>query len=146
VGVWGGETVKITQNLVTQTFQCRNGTSGLYHDLDDVKRIQEVLQNNLGVFLSESEVIDFWHHRSSAWDGSWLSIMGGEKEILEWFQKFIEFIGVEIDEEEEEKPTSSFRITDPNIIRELDSLTPEQVEKLNGFLEDGLKELREKQK
>ena len=93
--------MKINQDLVTQTFQCRNGTSGLYHDPDDVKFIQEVLQKNLGVFVSESEVIDFWHHRSQEWDGSWLSIMGGEKEILEWFPKFLQHVGVEIDEEDE---------------------------------------------
>jgi hypothetical protein len=92
--------MKITQSLVTQTFQCRNGTSGLYYDLDDVKFIQDVLQNNLGVFLSETEIIDFWHWRSNEWDGSWLSIVGGEKEILEFFPKFIQHIGVEIDEEE----------------------------------------------
>ena len=92
--------MKITQSLVTRTFQCRNGTSGLYYDLDDVKFIQDVLKNNLGVFLSESEIIDFWHWRSNEWDGSWLSIMGDEKEILEFFPKFIQHIGVEIDEEE----------------------------------------------
>lgn len=93
--------MKINQKLVTQTFQCRNGTSGLYHDLDDVKVIQEVLQRNHGVFLSESEVIDFWRWRSNEWDGSWLSIMGGEKEILEFFIEFIQHVGVEIEEDEE---------------------------------------------
>ena len=104
--------MKINQDIVTKTFQCRNGTSGLYHDPGDVKWIQEVLQKNLGVFVSESEVIDFWHWRSNEWDGSWwhwrsnewdgswLSIMGGEKEILEWFPKFLQHVGVEIDEEE----------------------------------------------
>ena len=94
--------MKINQDLVTKTFQCRNGTSGLYHDLDDVKRIQEVLQRNLGVFISESEVIDFWHWRSGEWDSSFLSInYHDDVEILEWFQKFIQFIGVETDEDEE---------------------------------------------
>jgi hypothetical protein len=38
----------------------------------------------------------------------------------------------------------SFPIDDPNIVRELDSLTPEQVKKLNELLAEGLKELREK--
>ena len=38
----------------------------------------------------------------------------------------------------------SFPITSPNIVRELDSLTPEQVEKLNELLVEGLKELKEK--
>lgn len=93
--------MKINQDLVTKTFQCRNGTSGLYHDPGDVKWIQEVLQKNLGVFVSESEVIDFWHWRSNEWDGSWLSIMGGEKEILEWFPKFLQHVGVEIDEDDD---------------------------------------------
>jgi len=93
--------MKINQDLVTKTFQCRNGTSGLYHDMNDVKFIQEVLQRNLGVFVSESEVIDFWHHRSQEWDGSWLSIMGGEKEILEFFSEFLQHVGVEIDEEDD---------------------------------------------
>lgn len=47
--------MKINQSLVTQTFQCRNGTSGFYHNLDDVKVIQDVLQRNLGVFGSTNQ-------------------------------------------------------------------------------------------
>ena len=97
--------MKINQDLVTKTFQCRNGTSGLYHDPNDVKFIQEVLQRNLDVFVSESEVIDFWHWRSNEWDSSFLSIKHHDGvEILEWFPEFLQHIGVEIDEEEEEKP------------------------------------------
>ena len=46
----------------------------------------------------------------------------------------------------EEPKNFSFPITDTNIIKELDSLTPEQVEELNRILEEGLKELREKNK
>ena len=42
------------------------------------------------------------------------------------------------------KDEHSFPITDPAIIKKLDSLTPEQMEKLNLLLEDGMKELREK--
>ena len=45
---------------------------------------------------------------------------------------------------QEEPKNFSFTITDTSIIKELDSLTPEQVEKLNQILEEGLKELREK--
>ena len=45
---------------------------------------------------------------------------------------------------QEEPKNFSFPITDPNTIRELDSLTPEQMEKLNKLLEEGMKELREK--
>lgn len=103
--------MKINQDLVTKTFQCRNGTSGLYHDPGDVKFIQEVLQKNLGVFVSESEVIDFWHWRSNEWDASFLSInYHDDVEILEWFQKFIEFAGVEHDEEEENISESPPRV------------------------------------
>lgn len=95
--------MKINQELVTQTFQCRNGTAGLYHELEDVHRIQEVLHRNRGIFVSESEVIDFWHHRSQEWDSSWLSVpYHDDVEILEWFDNFIKFIGVETDEEKEE--------------------------------------------
>jgi len=93
--------MKIDQSLVTQTFQCRNGTSGLYHDLEDVHRIQDVLKRELGVTISESEGIDFWHWRSNEWDSSFLSVHD-DSEILEWFQKFIQFVGVETDENEEE--------------------------------------------
>jgi len=95
--------MKINQDLVTKTFQCRNGTSGLYHDPGDVKFIQEVLQKNLGVFVSESEVIDFWIWRSNEWDSSFLSInYHDDNEILDWFQKFIQFVGVEPDEDYED--------------------------------------------
>jgi hypothetical protein len=88
--------MKINQELVTQTFQCRNGTSGLYHDLEDVHRIQEVLKRELGVTISESEGIDFWHWRSNEWDSSFLFVHD-DSEILEWFQEFIQFVGVEPD-------------------------------------------------
>ena len=32
--------MKINQDLVTKTFQCRNGTSGLYHDPGDVVGVE----------------------------------------------------------------------------------------------------------
>jgi hypothetical protein len=83
--------MKVNQFLVTKTFQIRNGTSGLYNDPNDVKRIQEVLQKNYGVFISESEAIDFWKYRCNEWDSSWMS-PHNEGEILDWFQKFIEFV------------------------------------------------------
>ena len=103
--------MKINQDLVTKTFQCRNGTSGLYHDPGDVKRIQEVLKRELGVTISESEVIDFWHWRSNEWDSSFLSIKHHDDvEILEWFQKFIQFVGVEPDEDEENIPQPPPRV------------------------------------
>jgi hypothetical protein len=72
--------MKINQELVTQTFQCRNGTSGLYHDLEDVHRIQEVLKEEHGIFISESEAIDFWHWRSNEWDSSWLSGISSDED------------------------------------------------------------------
>jgi hypothetical protein len=95
--------MKINQSLVTKTFQCRNGTMGSYYDLDDVHCIKDVLTKNLGISISESEVIDFWVWRSNEWDSSWLSHISSD-EILEFFQKFIKFVGVETDEEEEDIP------------------------------------------
>lgn len=93
--------MKIDQSLVTRTFQCRNGTSGLYHDLVDVHTIQEALKKHHGVAISESEAIDFWHWRSNEWDSSFLSVHD-DSEILEWFGKFLKFVGVETDGDEEE--------------------------------------------
>jgi len=93
--------VKIDQSLVTRTFNVRLQNAGMYHNLKDVHRIQDVLKRELGVTISESEAIDFWLHRSNEWDSSWLSV-GNDSEILEWFQKFIKFIGVEPDDDEEE--------------------------------------------
>jgi len=43
-----------------------------------------------------------------------------------------------------DKPTPSFPITDPVTIRNLDFLTPEQMEKLNQILEEEMEELRKK--
>lgn len=93
--------MKIDQSLVTRTFNVRLQNAGMYHNLKDVHRIQDVLKRELGVTISESEAIDFWLHRSNEWDSSWLSV-GNDSEILEWFQKFIKFIGVEPDDDEEE--------------------------------------------
>jgi len=78
----------------------------MYYDLDDVHRIQDALKRELGVTVSESEAIDFWCWRSNEWDSSWLS-NGDDHEILEFFQKFIKFVGVEThdDEEEYSEPT-----------------------------------------
>ena len=45
----------------------------------------------------------------------------------------------------DDKPkTVSFPITDPEIIKRLDSLSPEEMERLQVVLEEGLQELREK--
>jgi hypothetical protein len=75
----------------------------MYYDLEDVHRIQEVLKEEHGIFISESEAIDFWKWRSEEWDSSFLS-SGNDSEILEWFQKFIQFVGVEPDEDDENIP------------------------------------------
>lgn len=93
--------MKIDQSLVTRTFQCRNGTSGLYHDLEDVWRIQRALRDGHGISISESEAIDFWHWRSNEWDSSFLSVRSDD-EILEWFTKFIKFVGVDTEEDSPE--------------------------------------------
>ena len=60
----------------------------------------------------------------------------------EWKEELRKFKGEK--QMSEEPKNFSFPITDTSIIKELDSLTPEQVEKLNQILEEGLKELREK--
>ena len=67
----------------------------------------------------------------------------GRKWEMEWKEEMRKFKG---EKQMSEEPKSfSFPITDTNIIKELDSLTPKQVEELNRILEEGLKELREKQ-
>lgn len=107
--------MKINQELVTQTFQVRNGTSGMYHDLDDVHRIQESLARELGVTISESEAIDFWRWRCSEWDGSWFGIDPShtpDKDILDWFQQFIKFVGVETDEDSEDYSGDNVEVMD----------------------------------
>lgn len=71
--------------------------------------------------------------------------------IVQWcticgsFKKNYKIVRPQIVKKKQEEPKSfSFPITDTNIIKELDSLTQEQVEELNRILEEGLKELREK--
>lgn len=97
--------MKINQSLVTQAFQCRNNTSGVYHELEDVHHIQDVLKRELGVTISESESIDFWHWRCNEWDGSWFGIDSShtnDSDIIVWFQEFIKFVGVKDDEDTED--------------------------------------------
>jgi len=62
-----------------------------------------VLKRELGVTISAPEAIDFWKWRSDEWDSSFLSVHD-DSEILEWFRKFIHFIGVEQDDDEENIP------------------------------------------
>ena len=93
--------MKITQELATRAFTARNGTCGYYWCEEDVKRIQDVLREKLGIFISQSEGIDFWRWRSSEWDSSFLSV-GSDDEILEWFTKFIQFTGVDTEEDSPE--------------------------------------------
>jgi hypothetical protein len=97
--------MKINQSLVTQTFQCRNNTSGLYHELKEAHHIQDVLKRGLGVTISESESIDFWHWRCNECDGSWFGIDSShtnDSDIIEWFQEFIKFVGVKDDKDAED--------------------------------------------
>jgi hypothetical protein len=94
--------MKIDQELVTKTFQCRNGTIGCYNDIDDVHIIQDVLKSELGVIISESESIDFWRWRCEQWDGSWFGVNSSDtSEITEFFKDFIKFVGVEPNEDNE---------------------------------------------
>jgi hypothetical protein len=140
--------MKINQELVTQTFQCRNGTSGMYHDLEDVHRIQEVLKEEHGIFISESEAIDFWHWRSNEWDSSWLSHISSD-EILEFFQKFIKFVGVETHDDEENISEPPPKVGVKVVVKDADGqpweieLEPEYHSQLIGEIESQIPEKSE---
>ena len=97
--------MKINQELVTQTFNVRLQNAGIYYEQDDVDHIKTVVHQLFGVTLSNSETIDFWKWRCNEWDGSWFGV-DPERDsdlIQEYFQKFIEFVGVEPDEDEDEE-------------------------------------------
>lgn len=83
----------ITQEIVNETFRVRNNTCGLYCCYDDIDLIQKTLFDKFQIVISFAEVIDFWRWRSEQYDASWLAVMS-EEEILEWFNKFIIYVGV----------------------------------------------------
>lgn len=95
--------MKINQDIVDRTFMVRNGTCGSYYEQDDVDRIKEVLLQKFGVSVSNSEAIDFWIWRCNEWDGSWFGVdpQRDSDLIEEYFQKFIEHVGIESDDEDE---------------------------------------------
>lgn len=96
--------MKIDQELVDRAFMVRNGTCGSYYKEDDVARIKEVILRKFGVSLSTSETIDFWKWRCEEWDGSWFGV-NVEREgdlIEEYFHKFIQFTGVDTEEDSPE--------------------------------------------
>jgi len=98
--------MKINQDLVTQTFNVRLQNAGIYYEQEDVDHIKSVVHQLFGVTLSNSEAIDFWTWRCNEWDGSWFGV-DPERDsdlIQEYFQKFIEFVGVEPDEDDENIP------------------------------------------
>jgi hypothetical protein len=113
--------MKITQELVTRAFMVRNGTSGYYWSKDGMKRIREVLHENYGIFISESEAIDFWKWRSQEWDSSFLSV-GGDDEILDFFRRFVKFFGVETDEEKEEYSEPNQRVGVKVVVKDADGV------------------------
>lgn len=55
---------------------------------------------------------DFWHWRSNEWDGSWFGVDPKRDSdlIQEYFQKFIKFVGVETDDDEEEYSEPPLRV------------------------------------
>ena len=68
-------------------------------------------------------MIDFWHWRSNEWDSSFLSInYHDDVEILEWFQKFIQFVGVEPDEDEENIPQPPPRVGVKVVVKDGDGI------------------------
>jgi len=122
--------MKINQSLVTKTFQCRNGTMGSYYDLDDVHCIKDVLTKNLGISISESEVIDFWKWRCEEWDGSWFGVDPSHtdvSDIQDWFEEFIKFVGVETDEDEENISEPPLRVGVKVVVKDVDG-SPWEVE------------------
>jgi len=98
--------MKINQELVTQTFNVRLQNSGIYYEQDDVDHIKSEVHRLFGVTLSNSEAIDFWKWRCNEWDGSWFGVDPKRDSdlIQEYFQKFIEFVGVEPDDDDENIP------------------------------------------
>ena len=104
--------MKINQELVTRTFNVRLQNSGIYYEQDDVDHIKTVVHRLFGVTLSNSEAIDFWVWRCNEWDGSWFGVDPKRDAdlIQEYFQKFIKFVGVETDDDEEEYSEPSPKI------------------------------------
>jgi len=104
--------MKINQELVTRTFNVRLQNSGIYYEQDDVDHIKTVVHRLFGVTLSNSEAIDFWVWRCNEWDGSWFGVdpKRDSNLIQEYFQKFIQFVGVEPDDDEEEYSEPSPKI------------------------------------
>ena len=124
VGTRGEAAMKITQDLVTQAFMARNGTTGYYSCKDDVKRIQEVLHKNHGIFISESEAIDFWRWRCQEWDGSWFGVdVERDADLIEeYFQGFLKFVGVETDEDNEDYSGPNQRVGVKVIVKDVDGV------------------------
>ena len=104
--------MKINQELVTQTFNVRLQNAGIYYEQDDVDHIKSEVHRLFGVTLSNSEAIDFWVWRCNEWDGSWFGVDPKRDAdlIQEYFQKFIKFVGVETDDDEEEYSEPSPKI------------------------------------
>ena len=96
--------MKIDQSLVTKTFNFRLQNAGIYYEQEDVDHIKSVVHQLFGVTLSNSEAIDFWIWRCNEWDGSWFGVDPNRDAdlIQEYFQKFIQFVGVETHDDDEE--------------------------------------------
>ena len=121
--------MKIDQDIVDRTFMVRNGTCGSYFKGDDVARIRDVLLSSFGVSLSTSEIVDFWKWRCEEWDGSWFGV-NGERDrplIEEYFQKFIQFVGVEQDEDSPEYSPPILRTGVKVVVKDADGV-PWEVE------------------
>lgn len=131
--------MKIDQGIVDQTFMVRNGTCGFFYDQEDVERIKSAIQGSLGVSLSNSEVIDFWRWRSSEWDSGWVTTHG-DLDTQEWFQKFIQFVGVEPSEDEEDSSEPPPKSTVKVVVKDAED-EPWEVELDAGYHADLLREL-----
>ena len=143
--------MKINQELVTQTFNVRLQNAGIYYEQDDVDHIKTVVHQLFGVTLSNSETIDFWKWRCNEWDGSWFGV-DPERDsdlIQEYFQKFIEFVGVEPDEDEENIPEQPPKVGVKVVVKDAEGqpweieLEPEYHSQLIGEIESQIPEKSE---
>ena len=100
----------------------------------------------VGVIVEPTALED--GHPINSWCDWWVLMGGG---LIPWAKEHLRVVN-ETDgcyDGNKEKhmsndapPTSSFPVTDPDIIARLDSLSPEEMERLSSILEDSLKELR----
>ena len=56
---------------------------------DDCERIQKVIKTKRGINISFSEAASFWKKRSFWWDASWLVLPKKDDELIEYWDRFV---------------------------------------------------------